>query len=219
MNDVASLYKPCILSIFICWHEAGEHGEDEIHSQLYRKPVPKAGPLPCLPIPECADGVAQGRQLLARVGKGDPLLCGDGHITLLIITFTYPAGFLWGGVWYSSPQVAPAQLWSTDSQQWWPHGWVLPSAILRSQKPAASLACSVLSCSHAANCRKLSAGGKTILGRPCRANVLPPPGSCWEVGFQNHLLWLKIQERACQPLHGNYSRLICTFSVCIQVEA
>lgn len=72
-NDVASPYRPHILSIFTCWHEAGEHGEGEIRSQLYRKPVLKAGPLPRLPTPEQAHCVAQGCQILAGCRKGGSL--------------------------------------------------------------------------------------------------------------------------------------------------
>lgn len=60
-------------------------------------------------------------------------------------------------------------------------------------------------------------GGKPVLGSLWE-QMCCPAGSCWEVGFQNHLLWLKIQELACQPLSSNYSRLICTFPGCILIQ-
>lgn len=57
--------------------------------------------------------------------------------------------------------------------------------------------------------QKAGDGGKDHPGQPLPGKCAAPPGSCWEVGFQNRLLWLKRQELACQPLPSNYSRLIC----------
>lgn len=177
MSGAASPYNPHILSIFICWYEAGEQREDEIFS-CYKESLSQKL-CQCLIFPFLSmQTVAQGCQLLAACRKGGPLGTRQAfHLWMQRQTscpipyqFFLSCGlFLRREVSTAAQMLLQCCLLPTGvSLHLGPaicHPLVMKAKSLTGLPGAKLFTCSQL--------QRAVSGEKAVLGSLCRANVLP----------------------------------------------